>query len=198
MLNAYNSFLLSQCTIEHDKGYMLPVYFPSQRPVREEFMYENDFDKLLLKSFTDFHEIISLGFKDYYRSGFDKIVSGQFDQMQKNLSELRNIDREADILQTTRFKKYINKQAVIYENMAFSILERSFENSGTAVSAPVIYAPRGETAIHELSPLPRDYAVVNDNVYYEAPIRMMEQALASFTEFFISNKKMMFEREAQK
>jgi len=198
-LNAYNAFLLSQCTVsEQDKGYMLPVNLSAKKPIREEFMYENDFDKLLLKSFKDFHERISLGFKDYYRSGFDKIVSGQIEQMQRNLAEQRNIDREADIIQTTRFKKYINKQAVLYENMAYSILERSFGNSGTAVFAPVIYAPRGETAIHELSPLPRDYAVVNGNAYYEAPVRMMEQALASFTEYFISQKKMMFEREAQK
>jgi len=198
-LNAYNSFLLSQCTVsEQDKGYMLPVNFSAERPIREEFMYENDFDKHLLKSFIDFHERISLGFKDYYRSGFEKIVSGQLDQMQKNLSGQRSIDREFDVLQTARFKKYINKQAVIYENLAYSILERSFENPGTSVYVPVIWAPRGETAIHELSPLPRDYVVVNNNAYYEAPMRMMEQAFASYTEFFNSNKKMMLEREAQK
>jgi len=197
-LNAYNASLLSQCKIsEQVKGYMIPVNFSAERPIWEEFMFEYNFDKLVLKSFLDFHERISLGFNNYYRSGFDKIVSGQIDQMKKNLSEQRNIDREVDVLQATRFNNYLKKQATLYESMVYSILERSFEDSKTVVSVPVIYALQGETAIHELSPLPQDYVAVNNNTYYEAPLRMMEQALASYSEFFTSTKKMMLEREAQ-
>jgi hypothetical protein len=197
-LTAYSTSLMSQCRIsEQDRIYALPVNIAAQKPAWEQFTYEYDFDGLVLKSFQNFHEKTRLGFHSYVASCSRKIISEQFEQMKKNLLEQKNVDREVDILQSTRFINYVQKQAAIYENLAHSILECFLERDETVVSIPAAYSAQKETAIHDLSalsPLPPGFVFINNEPF----LRAMEQELASYTEFFVTTKKLTLEQEINK
>jgi hypothetical protein len=194
-LNAYNAALFSQCALAGGPR-VVPVSMV--QPVWGDYAGGYDFDTIMSQVLRIAHNKIQIGFNEYYRSNITNIVAGQIERMKTNLIAKKDIDKDFDKQETTRFLAYLFGQAESYTAMVAAILERSLPNSGTAGLVPVVFDETEAFGNMALSPLAIQCIDVDGSLYLGEPLLAMERELASFKDFFVSFKEEKLEQEAEK